>query len=206
MSGNQPNPLSTMTPQHILSLLDKLHALSTEQELHLDITCFSPDDIHDPTRNAFIALDQDKCQFVYTLARAVNARNIVEAGTSFGVSTIYLGLAVSHNVEAAGDGKNGVVIATEHEHSKAEQARKHWTEAGEVVERHIDLREGDLRETLKTNIPPVDLLLIDSKSFSSSRKGFHSLISWIVSMGTDDPSCFESDTATATSWRRGNCR
>jgi len=109
-------------------------------------------------RDKFIALDQDKCQFVYQLARAIGAHNAVEVGTSFGVSTIYLALAVGQN----GDG--GKVIATEKESTKAEKAREHWREAGdELVTRYIDLREGDLLETLKDNVPTLDLVLIDSK-------------------------------------------
>ncbi|KAB8208519.1 hypothetical protein BDV34DRAFT_210920 [Aspergillus parasiticus] len=82
------NPLKDAgVPQHILSLLDRLHAASIRF-----IT---------PPREHFIALDQDKCHFVYQLASAINAKNIVKAGTSFGVITIYLGLAVSANVEAS---------------------------------------------------------------------------------------------------------
>jgi predicted O-methyltransferase YrrM len=109
-------------------------------------------------RDKFIALDQDKCQFVYQLARAIAARNIVEVGTSFGVSTIYLALAVGQN------GRDGKVIATEKESTKAERAREHWKEAGdELVARYIDLREGDLLETLKVDVPTLDLVLIDSK-------------------------------------------
>ncbi len=116
-------------------------------------------------RDKFIALDQDKCQFLYQLARAIGARNIAEVGTSFGVSTIYLALAVGSNLERIGG--EGTVIATEKESTKAEKARRHWKEAGdELVTRHIDLREGDLLETLKDNVPTLDLVLIDSKQAS----------------------------------------
>lgn len=116
----------------------------------------------------FVALEQDKCLFMYLLARSINAKNIVEAGTSFGVSTMYLALAVGQNVNAmrARDDKvAGRVIATEWESSKAERARKHWSEAGEEVEPWIELREGDLRETLSEEGMPeeIDMMLLDSK-------------------------------------------
>ncbi|WKT45635.1 hypothetical protein QSH57_010509 [Fusarium oxysporum f. sp. vasinfectum] len=115
----------------------------------------------------FVALEQDKCLFMYLLARSINAKNIVEAGTSFGVSTMYLALAVGQNVNAmrARDDKvAGRVIATEWESSKAERARKHWSEAGEEVEPWIELREGDLRETLSEEGMPeeIDMMLLDT--------------------------------------------
>jgi predicted O-methyltransferase YrrM len=37
-----------------------------------------------------VALDRDKAQFCYLLCRALRARRVVEAGTSFGASTLYL--------------------------------------------------------------------------------------------------------------------
>ncbi|KAF9877266.1 O-methyltransferase [Colletotrichum karsti] len=65
----------------------------------------------------FIALDEDKCHFTYQLVNAMGATNIIEAGTSFGVSTIYLALAVGKTTAATG--KSGIVIATEKEPEKA---------------------------------------------------------------------------------------
>lgn len=81
-----------------------------------------------------------------------------EAGTSYGVSTIYLALAVLDNTDG-----QGTVIATEHEHEKAAQARKYWSQCEEDIQKVIDLREGDLLETLKTLPGEVDLLLLDSE-------------------------------------------
>jgi predicted O-methyltransferase YrrM len=93
--------------------------------------------------------------------------NIVEAGTSFGVSTIYLALAVGQNVRdgRAAPGKSGKVIGTEKEPEKAAKARSIWNEAGhEEVARWIDLRVGDIKETLQTDLPEaIDMLLLDSK-------------------------------------------
>ncbi|KAI1386762.1 S-adenosyl-L-methionine-dependent methyltransferase [Hypoxylon trugodes] len=108
----------------------------------------------------FVALDPDKCALVYLLLRATGARFVVEAGTSFGLSTIYLALAVGQNASLQ-DG-NGKVIATENESHKAARAREHWKAAGDEIEKRIELREGDLRETLKVNLPPhIDFLLLD---------------------------------------------
>ena len=71
----------------------------------------------------FVALEPDKARFCYALCRALNAKRAVEAGTSFGVSTLYLAAAVRDN-------GGGTVIATEYEPEKAKQARAHFAEAG----------------------------------------------------------------------------
>jgi predicted O-methyltransferase YrrM len=118
-------------------------------------------------RDKFVALETDKCEFIYLLARAMGVKNVVEAGTSFGVSTIYLALAVGQNVKQGRGDVKRKVIATEKEPSKAVKAREHWKEAGEEVEPWIELREGDLLETLKIKegMPnEIDMLLLDSKS------------------------------------------
>ncbi|KAF2491492.1 hypothetical protein BU16DRAFT_621048 [Lophium mytilinum] len=164
-------------PEHVLRLLSQLHKVSLEQEATITKTgkvTYSGviDELKEsqPDRapksefdtimlDKFIALDEDKCHFVYQLINATGATNVVEAGTSFGVSTIYLALAVAKTKAATG--KSGTVIATEKELQKAETARKYWKQCGEVVEREIDLRVGDLLETLKVDLPEVDLLLLD---------------------------------------------
>jgi predicted O-methyltransferase YrrM len=87
-----------------------------------------------------------------------------KAGTSFGLSTIYLALALR---TLSQDPSTCRVIATENEPSKAARARRTWQEAGEGVAEYIDLREGDLLQTLKQDLPTVDLLLLDSESSSS---------------------------------------
>lgn len=117
-------------------------------------------------RDKFVALETDKCEFIYLLARAMGVTNVVEAGTSFGVSTIYLALAVGQNVTRGDSKTGGKVIATEKEPSKAVKAREYWKDAGEEVEPWIELREGDLLETLKVEegMPKeIDMLLLDSK-------------------------------------------
>ncbi|KPM44457.1 hypothetical protein AK830_g2130 [Neonectria ditissima] len=164
------------------SLLQRLHASSEAQENSLSQTWFyirrlanhylwgadwsSAADDH--MRDKFVSLEEDKCRFVYLLARSIGARNVVEAGTSFGVSTIYLALAVGQNVAdrraVTGEPATGKVIGTEKEPSKVARAREHWKVAGDEVEPWVEVREGDLRETLRMEegMPEeVDMLLLD---------------------------------------------
>jgi predicted O-methyltransferase YrrM len=56
-------------------------------------------------------------------------------------------------------GGSGVVIGTEYEPEKARMARAHFAEAG--LADVIDLREGDLRETLVDVEGPIDFMLVD---------------------------------------------
>jgi predicted O-methyltransferase YrrM len=105
----------------------------------------------------FVALDRDKAEFCYQLCRAINARRVVEVGTSYGVSTLYLAAAVRDNI--GGSGGHGIVIGTEYEPHKAAAARASFQQAG--LSPFIELREGDLRETLRTLEGPVDFLLVD---------------------------------------------
>ncbi|KAJ5585994.1 hypothetical protein N7450_005781 [Penicillium hetheringtonii] len=176
-------PSPVRAAPRVLQLLSQLHKTSLEQEAVISANTsisngkkvFSTeilgslegkgqannakDDFDRLMLDKFIALDEDKCHFTYQLINSMNATNIVEAGTSFGVSTIYLALAIARTKAATG--KSGVVIGTEKEAEKAAIARKYWAQCGPEVEQEIDLREGDLLETLKSDLPTVDLLLLD---------------------------------------------
>ncbi|KAM5458354.1 hypothetical protein MaudCBS49596_000267 [Microsporum audouinii] len=178
-----PNPV--VSSPKVEAVLKKLHEESGAQESSFSVLSFwirkqirslifgsrgwgSKDD--DFMRDKYICLEADKSQLLYLLARSTGALNIVEAGTSFGVSTIYLALAAGQNAAAKASGsitpgQGAQVFATENEPTKAKKAREHWTEAGEEVEPWITLLEGDLRETLPEQmkkVDQVDLLLLDS--------------------------------------------
>ena len=156
--------MSVIHDPELERLLAALHARSDAQAALLSRheagrpeDALTEDEIRDFRRDKLVALDRDKAELCYQLCRATDARRIVEIGTSFGVSTLYLAAAVRDNVRAAGG--NGVVIGTEYESSKASAARAHFEQAG--LSRFIELREGDLRETLLQVEGPVDFMLVD---------------------------------------------
>lgn len=110
------------------------------------------------------AMDRTKAQICYVAARSLGARRIVEAGTGFGHSTIYLAAAVRDNVAAEPDAiPNGhhppTVIGTEFETAKAEAAQRNLNEAG--LGRYATVLRGDLGETLPTITGPVDMMVLD---------------------------------------------
>jgi predicted O-methyltransferase YrrM len=104
-----------------------------------------------------VALDREKAEFCYQICRALRAKRVVEAGTSFGVSTLFLAAAVRDNMRD--DGGAGIVIGTEYEPEKARAARANFAEAG--LSDLIDVREGDLRKTLAGVGGPIDFMLVD---------------------------------------------
>ena len=118
------------------------------------------DRIHAFLREKLVALDRPKAEFCYMVCRALRAYRIVEAGTSYGVSTLFLASAARDNAALPGaNSVTPVVIATEYEADKAKIARSHFAEAG--LSHIIDLREGDLRQTLIDVAAPIDFALID---------------------------------------------
>jgi len=117
------------------------------------------DRTHAFLRDKFVALDRAKAEFCYVVCRALGARRVVEAGTSFGVSTLFLASAVRDNLAADRGKDTPVVIATEYEPEKAQIARTHFAQAG--LSDIVDLREGDLRETLTGLEGSIDFMLVD---------------------------------------------
>ena len=76
---------------------------------------------------------------LYMLARSFEARAIIEFGTSFGISTLFLAAALRDN-------GGGRLITTEFEPSKVARARKHLAEGG--LADLVEIREGDALQTL----------------------------------------------------------
>jgi predicted O-methyltransferase YrrM len=104
-------------------------------------------------KEAYLAVSRETGKLLYLLARTSRARSVVEFGTSFGLSTLYLAAALRDN-------GGGRVISAELEPSKAAKARENFHAAG--LADLIEVREGDALATLAVDLPEqVDLLLLD---------------------------------------------
>lgn len=166
-----PNPLADARVERVLARLHSADARQVPALLlrYLPRVLLSPFtkrsgvDVSSPADQAFlrdklVALDPDKGRLAYTLCRALNARRVVEVGTSFGVSTLYLTAALRDNAAVLDDDRK--VIGTEIEPSKAASARANLAEAG--LASYAEIREGDALTTLRSIDGPIDFVLIDT--------------------------------------------
>ena len=158
------------TSSHLLdpksqTVLDQLHQLATRQRkkiirhylprlpaylLGRPIHGFGDMNFFD---DKLIPVDPEQGALLYLLARTSGAQQVVEFGTSYGVSTIYLAAGVRDaNV-------GGRVIGTELVPTKVEAASEHVRLAG--LADIVEIRPGDAMETLRDLASPIDLLLLD---------------------------------------------
>jgi len=103
-------------------------------------------------RSTYLPVSRSQGQMLYLIARSIDARRIVEFGTSFGISTLYMASAVKDN-------GGGVVVGSELEPSKHAKANEHLREAG--LDGFTDVRLGDAVKTLADVEAPVDMVLLD---------------------------------------------
>jgi predicted O-methyltransferase YrrM len=100
----------------------------------------------------YIAIVEGQGAFAYLTARALRAHTVVEFGTSFGLSTLWLAAAVRAN-------GGGRVVTTEIVPEKARIARRNFEDAG--LADLIDVREGNAIESLATDPADIDFVLND---------------------------------------------
>lgn len=150
---------NTLTSERVQRVLDSLYADAAQSPFPEHV--IGPQAVYPrgsremfhELRTVYMAIAPSFGQLLYNLVRASKTQNIVEFGTSMGVSTIYLASALKDN----GGGK---LITTEYEPEKIERARHNLREAG--LEELIDFRVGDAMESLKTDLPdPIDLVFLD---------------------------------------------
>jgi caffeoyl-CoA O-methyltransferase len=86
------------------------------------------------------------------LAESVNAKEVVEIGTSTGISGLWFSLALEKT--------GGKLTTFEYDSRRAATAREHFRRAG--VDRLITLVEGDAHQTIRRVSGPIDVVFIDA--------------------------------------------
>ena len=102
-------------------------------------------------KDVYLAISKEQGMGLVELIKENNIKNVVEFGTSFGISTLFLAQGVSET--------GGSIVTTELIESKAKKAIKNFKDAG--VDKMIELRIGDAMDTLNNYNSPIDLLLLD---------------------------------------------
>ena len=125
------SPLAkTEAEKRILTVLDSLNTVS------------SPGGV-DPTLGRLLRI----------LVEAVNAKNVVEIGTSHGYSALWISLGLQAT--------NGRLVTFEIDPQRVAVAKANFQRAG--VENYVTVVEGDAHETLKNLTEPIDILFIDAE-------------------------------------------
>lgn len=128
-------------------------SLSEDERLRLMRSKTGYRDLYAGLKDFALPVSRETGQLLYMLARAIKAQTIVEFGTSFGLSTLYLASALRDN-------GGGRLITSEFEPSKVAKAKANIA-AGELLDL-VEFREGDALKTLATRLPEkIDLLLLD---------------------------------------------
>jgi predicted O-methyltransferase YrrM len=145
----------------VQEVLNRLHTLADTRDETImqqvkednpDWKDTSPEERATMCRGILVPVSRDTGRFLYSVARSISARQIIEFGTSYGVSAIYLAAAVRDN-------GGGLLVGTELETSKVAKAVHHLAEAG--LSQMVEIRAGDARETLKHIDADIDLLFLD---------------------------------------------
>ena len=98
-----------------------------------------------------LSVGRDAGMLLYLLATGAQSRRILELGTSYGYSTVWLA--------AAARATGGKVLSLELKDFKIEHARQALTRAG--LSTRVEFHEGDCLETLKALPGPFDFVLLD---------------------------------------------
>jgi len=87
------------------------------------------------------------------LVEAINAKNVIEIGTSTGISGMWFCIALEKT--------GGHLTTFELDHTRAELARAHFKKAG--VEKLVTIVEGDAHQNITKLKEPIDALFIDAE-------------------------------------------
>jgi len=118
-----------------------------EEQRRTSVNGFASENLDD----LLLSVGREAGMLLYLLATGARSRRILELGTSYGYSTVWLA--------AAARTTGGKVQSLELRDFKIEHARQALTRAG--LSTRAEFHEGDCLETLKTLPGPFDFVLLD---------------------------------------------
>ena len=162
--------MTTLAEPTFSILLDRLFAESdaSEDALRHEMESLSPEQraadradyrkLYARLKDHPLPVSRTTGKLLYLLVRSIRARNIVEFGTSFGISTLHLAAALKDN-------GGGRLIGSEFEPSKIVRARQNLAAGG--LSDLVEIREGDALETLARDLPELDRVCSPRRSEES---------------------------------------
>ena len=153
------NMANTLHTPQVKTVLDRLFAAAAQddeaprwREPGLSWETATAQQRADASELTYMPISPQGGDLLYLLARAKRPNNIVEFGTSYGISTIYLAAAVADN-------GTGHMVSTELNTAKAAAARANLAEAR--LADYVTILPGDAMTTLNAVLSPIDLMLLD---------------------------------------------
>jgi predicted O-methyltransferase YrrM len=150
---------TSISTSRVTKLLDELYAdaaksdpLVREAAREAGMSDAGVHDFYRAMRKAYMPVSREFGNLLYALARGSQAKTVVEFGTSFGISTIFLASAIRDN-------GSGQVITTEFDPEKAGRAKRNLVAAG--LEDWVEFRVGDALETLSNPPHGIDMIFLD---------------------------------------------
>jgi predicted O-methyltransferase YrrM len=149
------HPLGSLTRNHRMALVDPViervladFERRAEEEHRRTAAPGSPGTNLD---DLLLSVGRDAGMLLYLLATGAQSRRILELGTSYGYSTVWLA--------AAARTTGGKVMSLELKDFKIEHARQALTRAG--LSTRVEFYAGDCLDTLKALPGPFDFVLLD---------------------------------------------
>ncbi|MBV8136246.1 MAG: class I SAM-dependent methyltransferase [Deltaproteobacteria bacterium] len=151
--------MSALYDPKVQAVLERLFAANALQEdsapalpQGFSYETSSPQERADAMSAVYMPISKQGGQLLYSLVRSSRPEAIVEFGTSFGISTIYLACALV-------DSGKGHIFGTELSAAKAKAAHRNLLEAG--LADKVTILQGDALETLTNVLGPIGLALLD---------------------------------------------
>ena len=138
--------MNSLADPNVVEVLDRLHRSAEAQvpELREKVAALReggqmPEDWAEQLRDFFLPVSREQGRFLYQTVRGTRAERIVEFGSSFGISSIYLAAGLRDN-------GGGILVGSELLEDKAATARRNIAAAG--LAEYAEIRAGDARTTL----------------------------------------------------------